>query len=76
MVEVNLINDKPFRIGDIDFTPIKLQHGKLDVLGYRINDFAYCVDTNNIPEESYVKLENLEVLIIDALRYTTHSTPF
>ncbi|MCK5742655.1 MAG: MBL fold metallo-hydrolase [Chlorobi bacterium] len=76
MVEVNLINDKPFRIGDIDFNPIKLLHGKLDVLGYRINDFAYCIDTNNIPEESYAKLENLEVLIIDALRYTTHPTHF
>jgi phosphoribosyl 1,2-cyclic phosphate phosphodiesterase len=76
MVEINIINDRSFRIGDIDITPIKLLHGKMHVLGYRINDFAYCVDTNNIPDESYAKLKNLEVLIIDALRYTTHPTHF
>ncbi len=70
------IEDKPFKIGDIDITPIPLLHGKMKVLGFRIDDFAYCTDVNQIPEESYSLLKNLDCLILDALRYTKHPTHF
>ncbi len=76
MVDVNIINGSSTIIGDIGLKVIPLKHGKLDVLGYRIGDFAYCTDTNFIPETSYELLQGTKVLIIDALRYHSHDTHF
>ena len=57
-------------------TPIPLLHGKLPVLGFRIGRFAYCTDVSEIPAESWRLLENLDVLILDALRIRPHPTHF
>lgn len=76
LIDINIIDTEKFRIGDIIFEPIKLMHGKLEVLGFRINNFAYCTDTNFIPPESLSKLKDLDILILDALRYTKHTTHF
>ena len=56
--------------------PIPLTHGKIRVNGYRIGNFAYCTDTNHIPDSSYALLEGLDILILDALRYHEHPTHF
>jgi phosphoribosyl 1,2-cyclic phosphate phosphodiesterase len=73
---VNIIDRKPFSIGDIDFQIIPMMHGKLEVLGFRIGNFAYCTDTNFISDQSMARLEGLDVLILDALRYHKHPTHF
>ncbi|HEU5116474.1 MAG TPA: MBL fold metallo-hydrolase [Isosphaeraceae bacterium] len=57
-------------------TPIRLEHGRFRVLGYRIGDLAYCTDVNRIPDESWPLLERLDTLILDALRYEPHPTHF
>ena len=46
------------------------------MLGFRIGNVAYCTDTNLIPEASRPLLEELDVLILDALRPRPHSTHF
>jgi phosphoribosyl 1,2-cyclic phosphate phosphodiesterase len=51
-------------------------HGKLPVLAYRFNDFAYVTDTNYLPEEAREKLQNLNLLILDAVRFEPHATHF
>jgi len=40
--------------------------------GFRIGNFAYLTDLKTIPETEYCKLENLEVLVINALRQYPH----
>lgn len=65
-----------FKIGDLEITPIPIKHGILDIYGYRINNTAYLTDCSGIPKESYKLLENLDVLILGALRYRAHSTHF
>jgi phosphoribosyl 1,2-cyclic phosphate phosphodiesterase len=76
VVVPTIIDDLPFSIGDIEFTPIPMMHGTMRVNGYRIGNFAYCTDTNFIPEESLALLHNLDVLILDALRYEKHPTHY
>lgn len=71
-----LANETQIKIGNIEILPIPLKHGELDVLGYRIDNFAYLTDCSMIPESSFRKLEGVEYLIIDALRYKKHSTHF
>ncbi|MGO4705272.1 MBL fold metallo-hydrolase [Microvirga sp. 2MCAF38] len=60
----------------IEAQPFHMVHGDIDTLGFRFNDIAYAPDVSFMPEESIQYLENLDVLIIDALRYTPHPTHF
>lgn len=54
--------------------PVRLNHGKLDIIGFRVGRMAYCTDCSAIPPESWQHLEDLDVLVIDALRYRHHPT--
>ena len=57
-------------------TPIDVFHGEMPLYGYRLGRFAYITDTNRIPESSFAQLDGLDVLVLDALRRTTHPTHF
>jgi phosphoribosyl 1,2-cyclic phosphate phosphodiesterase len=56
--------------------PIRLEHGPFPVLGFRVGPLAYCTDVSRIPDASRPLLEGLEVLVLDALRHTSHPTHF
>jgi len=43
-------------------------------LGYRFGGLAYSSDVVELPEESFEALADLEVWIVDALRWTPHPT--
>jgi phosphoribosyl 1,2-cyclic phosphate phosphodiesterase len=62
--------------GIIDAMPFRMIHGDMDAHGFRIGGMAYAPDVNEMPTESIEVLRDLEVLIIDALRYTPHPTHF
>ncbi len=62
--------------GPIDVLPFRLEHGEIDALGFRFENIAYSPDLNAIPEESLGCLENLDLWIVDALRYTPHPSHF
>ena len=67
---------RPFTIGGVPWQPLKLLHGSLPVLGFRIGRLAYCTDVSQIPRESYPLLEGLDVLVLDALQKKKHTTHF
>ncbi len=54
----------------------RLIHGTRPILGYRLGRFAYLTDCSAIPDESWPLLEDLDVLVLDALRVTPHPTHF
>jgi phosphoribosyl 1,2-cyclic phosphate phosphodiesterase len=60
----------------VPVTPIALQHGSKECIGYRINSVAYVTDCSFIPAESMERLKGLSVLVLDCLRLTPHSTHF
>ncbi len=60
--------------GAVELLPVDMQHGRIRCLGYRVGNLAYCNDVNGLPEETLANLSRLDVLIIDALRYTPHPT--
>jgi phosphoribosyl 1,2-cyclic phosphate phosphodiesterase len=53
-----------------------MQHGNIPALGYRIGDAAYTPDVSDIPSSSWRYLENLDLWIIDGLRYAPHPSHF
>ncbi len=56
--------------------PIRLFHGTAKVLGFRFGDFAYCTDTNHLPDTAFRQLQGVKTLVLDALRYRPHPTHF
>ena len=66
--------DGPFPLLGRTVIPVPLQHGRLPILGYRIGGFAYLTDVSEIPDGSYELLQNLEVLVLSALRHRPHPT--
>jgi phosphoribosyl 1,2-cyclic phosphate phosphodiesterase len=56
--------------------PVPILHGPRPILGFRIGRFAYLTDCSAIPDTSWPLLEQLDVLVIDALRDRKHSTHF
>ena len=66
---VTLLEAKaPFELLGITFTPIPLLHGDMEVLGFRFGRAAYLTDFSSIPDSSLALLNDLDELIIDALR--------
>lgn len=64
-----------FNIGEkLEITPLEVIHGKLPVMAYRFNDFAYATDLKFIPPESMEGLRDLDVLVLDCVRIRPHST--
>ncbi len=66
--------DQEFYLGSKKVIPIRVFHGELPVLGFRIDDFAYLTDVKTIPEHMHNRLFNLDVLVISALRIEPHRT--
>ena len=65
----------PFCIGDgLEITPLEVIHGKLPVIAYRFNNFAYATDLKIIPPASMDTLRDLDVLVLDCVRIRPHST--
>lgn len=60
--------------GAIEFTPIPVRHGAIMALGFRIGRLAYIPDVSAIPDETWSLLQDLDLLVIDALRYRPHPT--
>lgn len=59
---------------DLEVTPLEVTHGRMPVLAYRFNDFAYATDLSEIPAKSMEGLRNLDVLVLDCLRIKPHPT--
>ena len=60
--------------GKVTLRPFKVKHGQIDSLGFRIGDIAYLPDASQIPNETWEKLEGLDIWIVDALRRVPHPT--
>lgn len=72
-VELHRLNgQQSAAIGDVRFQRVPICHGRLEVSGYRMGSAAYLTDMNAIPDASLPLLEDLDILIIDALRITPH----
>ncbi len=70
----NIVDGASFKLESMKIIPIRIMHGKLPIFGYRFNDFAYLTDVKSIEIEEKEKLNNLKVLVINALRIDAHNT--
>jgi phosphoribosyl 1,2-cyclic phosphate phosphodiesterase len=62
--------------GAITALPFRQEHGDIPSLGFRFGGLAYSCDVSAIPPESLSALADLDVWIVDALRYRPHPSHF
>lgn len=62
--------------GPIEVLPLLHEHGSSKSLGFRFGGLVYSPDVNGFPIETVPALRDLEVWILDALRYRTHPSHF
>ena len=65
-----------FNINDKKIIPINAFHKDLQVYGYRFENFAYLTDVKTIEKKEIKKLDDLDVLVINALRIEEHYSHF
>lgn len=75
LIPHTVVNQAPFMIGEeLEVTPLEVIHGKLPVIAYRFNDFAYATDLKTIPDDSLDGLRDLDCLVLDCVRHKPHTT--
>lgn len=77
---------EPFETFGLRVTPIPLLHGRLEMLGYRLDagpgvsdpagvlPLAYCTDVSAVPPRAWGVLAGVRTLVLDALRQRHHPT--
>ena len=72
IIQFNRIDDKPFEVLGVPVVPIKVKHGGMPVLGFRIGDLTYITDAKFIDEEEREKIRGSKVVVLNALRKKEH----
>jgi phosphoribosyl 1,2-cyclic phosphate phosphodiesterase len=77
VLKMNIIKKKFFiskNQNKILFEPIIVAHGDTKAYGYIFKKIAYISDCNFISKKELTKLQNLNILIIDCLKFKKHKT--
>ncbi|MBK8092296.1 MAG: MBL fold metallo-hydrolase [Verrucomicrobiaceae bacterium] len=69
----------PFQLGGTTVTPLPVQHGKVETIGYLFTRSgrklcAYIPDAKTLSDEAMQAIAGVDTLILDALRHTPHLT--
>jgi phosphoribosyl 1,2-cyclic phosphate phosphodiesterase len=63
--------------GTLTALPFSMEHGAgYEALGFRFGNIAYASDVSLLTAEAQAQMQGLDVLILDALRYTRHPSHF
>ncbi|MDZ7898086.1 MAG: MBL fold metallo-hydrolase [Arcicella sp.] len=75
-IELNEIQNQPFEVAGVTFTPIQVKHLHLPVFGFRIKNFTYITDVNFISDEEIEKIKGSKIIVVGALRKEKHLSHF
>lgn len=68
--------DEQFDLFGVRIDAVPVEHGAMSVHAFRVGDFAYVTDCSGISPDAAVRLQDLDVLVIDALRHKPHRSHF
>tara|TARA_Y100000588_G_C14135066_1_gene873435 strand:- start:45 stop:797 length:753 start_codon:yes stop_codon:yes gene_type:complete len=64
--------DHKFKFKDINILTFNHNHGSIDALTYRINNFAYSTDIKKFYNNDIEQLKNLDLWIVGLLKHESH----
>ncbi len=59
----------PPALDELEILPIRVMHGKLPILGFRIGKLAYITDMKYMEKECMEMLKGVDTLVVNALRF-------
>ncbi|MCQ2111087.1 MAG: MBL fold metallo-hydrolase [Bacteroidaceae bacterium] len=65
---------KSFSVNEVEVLPVRVMHGRLPILGYRIGRLAYITDMKSYDENIFESLKNVDTLVVNALHIKEHPT--
>ena len=68
--------DEPFVVDGVEITPIRGEHSRFEITGFRFGKLAYLTDFKKISDAEVAKLQGVEVLVVNALRFERHDSHF
>lgn len=66
----------PFDVEGVEIVPIRGKHSRFEITGFRFGRLAYLTDFKKISDEECAKLQGVEVLVVNALRFEPHDSHF
>ena len=75
-MELHEFANEKFEIDGVEIVPIKGQHSRFEVFGFRFGKLAYLTDFKEISDEELAKLQGVEVLVVNDLRFEPHDSHF
>ena len=74
--QLHAIRRDAFYVGNVKIQPIQVRHLTLPILGYRIGPFAYITDASFVADTEVALLQDLKVLVVNALHREKHYSHF
>ena len=59
----------PPALDELEILPVRVMHGNLPILGFRIGKLAYITDMKYMEDEDVQTLQGIETLVVNALRF-------
>ena len=73
---LHTIDERPFEVEGIYIEPVRVQHYRMPILGFKIGRLAYITDAKTIDAAECEKLKNLDILVLNAVKHGTHLSHF
>lgn len=70
------VDDKPFRLGDLEIQPFEVLHYKLPITAYRIGPLVYVTDAKFVSRTAIEIMKGCKILVVNALRKEPHLSHF
>ena len=70
----DILPHQPVHVGKVEVLPLRVMHGKLPILGFRIGNFAYITDMKTIDKSQMELLKGVKVMVVNGLRHQQHPT--
>ena len=75
-IQLHQIDENDFVVNGVTITPLPVFHLHMPVFGFRIGNFSYITDANQIPNETFERLKGTEILVLNALQKESHPSHF
>ena len=75
--DMQLCEIKPLdklRIGDLEILPLRIWHGQMPILGFRIGRLTYITDMKSMDDDMFELIRGTETLVVNALHTKEHPT--
>ncbi len=71
-----IVKNQPITLGNLEVLPIEAYHNRLQVFGFRFQDFVYLTDIKRMDDNEIQKIIGTKVLVVNALREEAHHSHF